>query len=240
MQTIKREFRSGVGAGGAVLVRLATCAAMLASLSACGSLGLSWGGTDSEGNATPPSATRSTLQQVVMGGPAPDLSTKEAPVQTRFPSAVDKGGDDFDCPVLDVAPNGASMRDFGGTAEGGAQSLRNQISISNLARECKDAGSSITMSLGVEGSVLLGPAGAPGTFTVPLLFEARIKDKVVTTRRETLSVTIPPTESRAFFSTVLTDFSIPKDDDTDVYVGLSKSGGPALRPPVHRKRRPRR
>jgi hypothetical protein len=239
MQTIKRKFRSGAGGGCAVLARLAAGAAMLASLSACGSLGLGWGSSDSEGNPQP-SATRSTLENIVMGGSAPAASTKEAPVQTRFPAAVDKGGNDFDCPVLDVAPNGASMRDFGGTAEGGAQSLRNQVSISNLARECKDAGASISMNLGVEGSVLLGPAGSPGTFTVPLLFEARVKDKVVTTRRETLSVVIPPNESRAFFSTVLTDFSIPKDDDTDVYVGLSKSGGPALRPPVHRKRRPRR
>ncbi|SDR25890.1 hypothetical protein SAMN05444161_2436 [Rhizobiales bacterium GAS191] len=238
MQTIKREFRSGGSGGRASLARLAACAAMLASLSACGSLGLGWGSGGSDPDAKP-SAAGSIMQNIAMGGPVPAVQAKPAPVQTRFPSAVDQDVIDFDCPVLEVAPNGAATRDYGGSSEGGAQALRHQISISNLARECKDAGANIAMKLGVEGSVLLGPAGAPGTFTVPLVFEARIKDKVVTTRRENLSVTIPPNETRAFFSTVLADFSIPKADDTDLYVGLSPSGGQALRPPVHRKRRPK-
>jgi hypothetical protein len=159
--------------------------------------------------------------------------------QTRFPEAVTQQ-DDFECPVLDVAANGASLRDFAGGTEAGAQALRHQVAIAHLARECKDAGSNLSMKLGVEGSVLLGPSGSPGTFSVPLLFEARLKDKVVASRRETLSVTIPPNESRAFFSTVVSDFVVPKDGDLDLYVGLSQAGGTQLRPPVHRRRQARR
>jgi hypothetical protein len=148
--------------------------------------------------------------------------------------------DDFECPALDVSTNGASLRDFAGGQQAGSEGLRHQISITKLGRECKDAGTNISMKLGVEGSVLLGPSGSPGTFTVPLVFEARLKDKVVATRRETLSVTIPPNEVRAFYSTVITDFMIPKDDDVDVYVGLSQGGSSQLTPPKHRVRHAKR
>jgi hypothetical protein len=233
MERVELEFRergAGVVTG---LARLAACVAMLVSLTACGWL--------SGGAADPGQPTRgSILDNLVMGGPAPDPSaTKEVPVQTRFPDAVSQQ-DDFECPVLDVASNGAALRDFAGGAEAGAQALRNQMSITRLARECKDAGANISMKLGVEGSVLLGPSGAPGTFKVPLVFEARLNDKVVASRRETLSVTIPPNQERAFYSTVLSDFVVPKDNDVDVYVGLSQGGGTELAPPTHRKRRKKR
>jgi hypothetical protein len=240
VERMKRKFGSrpeGRRLGGRELGRgrLIAGIAMLTLLSGCGSLGFGGGSSDSDTPAAPPSATKSFLENLAMGGPAP-AATPAPAGQTLFPDVV-KQEDEFTCPVLDVSANGAALRDFAGGAEAGAQALRHQISITNLARECKDAGSSITMKLGVEGSVLLGPAGSPGTFSVPLLFEARLKDKVVTTRRETLSVTIPPGESRAFFNTVLTDFVIPKDEDTDVFVGLSQGGDRALRLPAHKRRK---
>jgi hypothetical protein len=209
------------------LARFASVAGMLAALSACSSLS---GGAEDPGRPN----KGSILSNLVMGGPEPDVSKAEPPpVQTRFPDAVNQG-DDFECPVLDVAANGASLRDFasGANDSGG---LRHQISITRLARECKDAGSNISMKLGVEGSVLLGPSGAPGTFTVPLVFEARLNDKVIASRRETVSVSVPPSEARAFYSTVITDFVIPKDNDVELYVGLSQGGGTPLAPPKHRK-----
>jgi len=215
------------------LLRLAAPLVFLASLSACSYLS---GGSEDPGQPKP----GSILENIVMGGPAPDPKTVPAPAaaQTRFPDAVNQG-DDFDCPVLDVAPNGASLRDSA-NGETGSEGLRHQISITRLARECRDAGSNIAMKLGVEGSVLLGPSGSPGTFSVPLVFEARLHDKIVATRRETVSVTIPPNQGRAFYSTVIGDFMIPKDDDVDVFVGLSKGSGSELTPPTPRKHRKRK
>jgi hypothetical protein len=214
--------------------RLPAALALCACLSACGSLGFG-GSSDEDAPAAPPSPTKQFLENLALGGPAP--ATTPAPnAQTRFPDAV-KQKEELDCPVLDVAANGAAMRDFAGGSEAGAQALRHQISITNLARECKDAGTNISMKLGVEGSVLLGPAGSPGTFTVPLVFEARIKDKVVATRREVLSVTIPSGETRASFNTVVNDFVIPKDDDTDVFVGLNQGGGAGPRVGAHKRRK---
>jgi hypothetical protein len=214
------------------LARIALPLAMLASLSACSYLS---GGAEDPGQPK----KDSILENIVMGGARPQASaTPQIPAaQARFPDAVTQQ-DDFDCPVLDVAANGATLRDFAGGNDSGA--LRHQVSITRLARECKDAGANIAMKLGVEGSVLLGPSGSPGTFKVPLVFEARLKDKVVASRSETVTVTIPPSEERAFYSTVLTDFVIPKDDDVDVYVGLNQGGGEKLTPPKERRHRKRR
>ncbi|MBV9113565.1 MAG: hypothetical protein JOY67_12160 [Hyphomicrobiales bacterium] len=215
-------------------MRLPTALSLLVCLSACSALGLG-GGSDSDTANAPPSPTKQFLENLALGGPPP--ATPAAPAaQTRFPDAV-KQQDEFDCPILDISANGAALRDFAGGPEAGAQNLRHQISITNIARECRDAGANINMKLGVEGSVLLGPAGSPGTFTVPIVFEARVKDKVVTSRREALSVTIPPNETRAFFNTVVTDFVIPKDDETDVFVGLSQGGERSLRLPAHKRRK---
>jgi hypothetical protein len=215
------------------LIRRVPFIAMLASLAACGSL---------SGNSEDPGQPKkgSVLENIMMGGSADAVKLPAQPAaQTRFPDAVTQE-DDFDCPVLEVSPNGAALRDVAGGAEAGGQALRHQVSITRLARECKDAGANINMKLGVEGSVLLGPAGSPGTFKVPLVFEARLKDKVVASRRETVSVTIPPDQERAFYSTVLSDFIIPKDNDVDVYVGLSQGGDTQLTPPKHRVRRAKR
>jgi hypothetical protein len=224
--------RRGWGRSGAA--RLPAALVLFACLTACSSLGFG-GSSDENAPPAPPSPTKQFLENLALGGPPPATAPAPAP-QTRFPEAV-KQENDFDCPVLDVSANGAAMRDFAGGAEAGAQALRHQISITNVARECKDAGANINMKLGVEGSVLLGPAGSPGTFSVPLLFEARVKDKVVGSRRETLSVTIASGETRASFNTVVSDFIVPKDDDTDVFVGLNQGGGGGSRVAGQKRRK---
>jgi hypothetical protein len=238
MELKKREGHRGAGFQGALAIVW-----LAASLSACGSLNIFGGSDDSASSAAPPappSATRTFFQNLAMGGPEQPLPPAAPPAgQTRYPDAVTQEPD-FQCPMLDVAANGASLRVYVG-ADTGAQALRHQIAIKNIARECKDAGSSnINMKMGVEGSVLLGPSGTPGTFTVPLVFEARLKDKVVTSRRENLSVTIPPDQLRAYFSTVVSDFAIPKDDDIELYVGLNQGADKPLQPPVRKRRQARR
>ena len=222
-----------------VLARALAAATLVAALSGCGALGLGGGSDDSDAQPAPRSTMGTFFHNFAQGGPDLPPSPATAP-QTSFPSAVTQQDDNFECPVLDIAPNGAALRDPAGETEGGSQALRHQIAITRVARECKNAGANIAMKLAVEGSVLLGPSGSPGTFSIPLLFEAKLNDKVVASRRENLSVTIPANSERAFFDTVVTDFVIPKNDDLDLYVGLSPGGGPSLRPAPHRRRHAKR
>ena len=45
---------------------------------------------------------------------------------------------------------------------------RYQVSIGQTARECTPAGGVMTMKVGVQGRILLGPAGGPGQVDIPL------------------------------------------------------------------------
>ena len=74
------------------------------------------------------------------------------------------------CPTVDVAENGAALRSYGGRADDNA-GLRSQITLGRLARECvRLADGSVSVKVGVEGQVLLGPAGPTGSVRGPGLF----------------------------------------------------------------------
>jgi len=70
------------------------------------------------------------------------------------------------CPPVGVTEGGAALQAMGGQA-GNAASIRTQMSLGRLARECtRRQDGSVSVKVGVEGRVLLGPAGAPGRFDV--------------------------------------------------------------------------
>jgi len=53
-------------------------------------------------------------------------------------------------------------------SESGVLSLRYQGTIIRTARECNVTAGVVTMKVGVEGRIITGPAGGPGTVDVPL------------------------------------------------------------------------
>src|ERR1700712_578111 len=103
------------------------------------------------------------------------------------------------CPPVGVTEGGAALQAMGGQA-GNAASIRTQMSLGRLARECtRRQDGSVSVKVGVEGRVLLGPAGAPGRFDVPLTIVIKYDDKVVTSRSHRTSVTVAPGEAQGFF-----------------------------------------
>ncbi len=72
---------------------------------------------------------------------------------------------DINCPDLSVADGGAALR-VGGPEN---SSVRYQFSIGDTARQCDPAGpGQAGVKIGVAGQVVIGPAGAAGTFSAPL------------------------------------------------------------------------
>ena len=72
---------------------------------------------------------------------------------------------DILCPEVDIAEGGSAYR------VGGAEnaSVRYQFNISDTARQCDPAGpGQATIKIGVAGNLVIGPAGSPGTYSVPL------------------------------------------------------------------------
>jgi hypothetical protein len=70
----------------------------------------------------------------------------------------------IDCPVVQIEPGASAVR-IGGEA---ASSVRYQISIGDVARECALVGGQLQVRVGVETRTVVGPAGSAGTYTAPL------------------------------------------------------------------------
>lgn len=140
------------------------------------------------------------------------------------------------CPPVDVPEGGAALRSFGGKG-GDNGSLRNQITLGRIARECNRLqDGSITVKVGVAGQVLLGPAGAPGRFEAPLQIAIKYGDKVVVSRSKRVAVAVAPGEAQGLFTIVEDGLIVPPamTGEYDITVSL---GGPQGRP-APRKRKP--
>lgn len=158
--------------------------------------------------------------------------------------------DDFDCPQVAVR-TGASTLTVGDKASKEPDSplaLRYQGSILNTARDCKFAAGNVTMKVGVEGRIVLGPAGGPGQVDVPLriaVVHEGPQPKVVLSKLARLSVAVTENSPGAVFTHVDADVSFPMPrpagdiDSYIVYVGYDQQ---ALEAPkkTKPKARPRR
>ena len=100
---------------------------------------------------------------------------------------------------------------------------RYQVSIGQMARECAALGGMMTMKVGVEGRVLLGPAGSPGQVDIPLRM-AVVREgpnpKTVLSKFYKVAVTIPPGQTSVPFVHVEQDltFPTPRAADFDAYI----------------------
>lgn len=127
--------------------------------------------------------------------------------------------------------------------------LRYQVSIGDTARECRVTGGMVSMKVGVQGRVVLGPQGGPGQVDVPLriaIVHDGIPPKTIATRLERISVTIPPDDGNVSFTHVEDGliFPLPKGNEIDsyiVYIGFDPVGLKEIekKKPAPRAARPR-
>src|SRR5258707_14747410 len=78
---------------------------------------------------------------------------------------------DVACPSVDVRTGASTLMIGGKSGEDGEPSaldLRYQATILRTARECKVNAGIMTMKVGVEGRVITGPAGGPGSIEMPI------------------------------------------------------------------------
>lgn len=72
------------------------------------------------------------------------------------------------CPEIGVQDGTADDRVYGPGDDRSNANVRYQFSIVNFARDCQVVDKQYQMKVGVEGRILLGPAGAPGTYAAPI------------------------------------------------------------------------
>lgn len=143
------------------------------------------------------------------------------------------------CPPLDVRRGASTLTVPPGSTD--AFSLRYQGTIGEMARECKVAGGIMRMRVGIQGRVLVGPAGGPGKIDVPLRY-AVVKEgpepKTVVSKFYKVPVTISEGQPNVAFTHVDDDVAFPMPPGLDidayvVYVGfdpLAEKQPPAKKP----------
>jgi hypothetical protein len=145
---------------GAALVRTALLSTALGALAGCStveSVGGSVGGFFSSHDPNADALNTGAVPRQVAGKPAANPSEK--------PKVLPVASQDINCPEVSVAEGGAALR-VGGPDN---PSVRYQFNIGDTARQCDPAGpGQASLKVGVAGEVVIGPAGAAGTFNAPL------------------------------------------------------------------------
>jgi hypothetical protein len=153
----------------------------------------------------------------------------------RLPPQQEAAKRELGCPSVDLLDGTAAMRQG---ARDQARGITFQAAIFDLARECSDNGTTQRIKVGVQGRLVLGDNGTPGTYTVPVRVAVRKGDQVVYSKLLPTRVTIPPEETQAPFVTIDDSIALPVSandpaDEYAIFVGLDPHG----KAPPEKKRR---
>lgn len=154
---------------------------------------------------------------------------------------------DYDCPELKVRYGAAtlSIGDKPGV-EPNPLDVRYQGSITRTARECHLSGNIMSVKVGIEGRIITGPAGGPGTVDVPLriaVVHEGPNPKTITSKFARETVTLGADVDRANFTLIDPDVSFPLPTPLSditayvVYIGFDPLGA---QPQVKKKPAPAR
>jgi hypothetical protein len=158
----------------------------------------------------------------------------------------------LECPSIAIRQGASTLSVSANPTEPTATNLRYQIGFGTTARECRLApGNMISMKVGVEGRIILGPAGTAGQFEVPLrvaVVQEGVTPKTIVTRLQRVPVTVPADTTSALFTHIEEDlaFPMPKGNEIDsyvVYIGFDPAGAREMdrkKPPTRPSRPPPR
>lgn len=114
------------------------------------------------------------------------------------------------CPEIMVLEGTAASQVHAGNPPSN-ENLRYQYSVDDVARECSLDGEQLSIKVGVAGKVLLGPAGAAGSFNVPVRVAViRESDsRPVVSKLYHASASIPSGQTYAEFTIVTESLFVP-------------------------------
>lgn len=154
---------------------------------------------------------------------------------------------DVDCPTMDIRQGASTYSVAAPGQEANATSLRYQASIAKASRECAVLGATMTIKVGVQGRLLLGPAGGTGQVDVPMrlaLVREGMQPKTVWTKFYRIPVTVPPDQTNVSFVHIEEDMTVPTPtaaelDDYVIYVGFDPAGSKEPEKRAPRAKKPR-
>jgi hypothetical protein len=168
------------------------------------------------------------------------------------PQTVAGAPPDVECPYMQIREGAATLVISAGGDSTGAMSLKYQGTFVRAARQCSVVAGQMIMKVGVEGRIILGPAGGPGDVDVPLRIavvdESPAGAKPIVTRLIHIPVTVQSATDNPTFSHVEDGLSFPLPPSSKVlehyivYIGFDplaaevdkKPKPKPARKPVHR------
>lgn len=204
----------------------------LIALSGCGG-GSYVGSLFGSGSSSSPPAS-----QPVASGQPPASGPPQSAVLPLF---ADRGATELTCPVVDVREGAAAHRVYAGAQSN--TTVRYQYSMGDIARECRVQGNQLVLKIGVEGRVLLGPAGSPGSFTVPVSIAVRDESsrKFVASRTYRAAASIAAGAANTSFAVVSDEITVPykslaANEEYIIYVGFDGASAATGNQPARRRR----
>src|SRR5271166_2132912 len=139
----------------------------------------------------------------------------------------------FACPGVDIRP-GASTLNIAvkPNNQATAGDVRYQLSFGQTTRECRVRDGIMSIKVGVQGRILLGPFGTPGSVDVPLRYAVVRKGpepKLIVAKFKRIRATIRPGKPHVQFVDIEGGLSFPLPSSAElaayvVYVGFDEIG----------------
>jgi len=204
-------------------------------LSACSTYDSLFGSRPSTTASAPPAASSSPsftdrFTNFVTGGPSSTMAQGDSP----------PGQTDLDCPGVQIRQGASTYAQSAQDNGSAALSLRYQASFVRFARECALHAGNVTMKVGVEGRVILGPAGTPGEVTLPVrlaVVKEGLNPQTIWTKFYMVPVMVQPGQDNVTFTQVEEDmtFPMPPGNQFDQYVIYAGFDPQSMRPEPKKK-----
>jgi hypothetical protein len=181
--------------------------------------GLAYTAPSARADDNAPSFTSRALQIFGLGSSKPNsanASSKEGALQG--------------CPEVMIDGGAAELRSPPGAE---ASAVRYQVALGRTARECSRNGEEISVKVGIEGAVVLGPVGQPGAYSGNLHIALRRKrdDQLFNSKTLRVGASVPAGGTRGDFSVVeelnAPFISVNAFDDYEVILGFVQEGATA-------------
>src|SRR6516165_131535 len=152
---------------------------------------------------TAPSPSWGTRISNFFAGATPGVSQPKS----KTPSAPEVA-----CPGVDVRAGASTMNIAVKSDQATAGDLRYQLSFGQTARECRVQDGTMIIKVGVQGRVILGPFGAPGSVDIPLRY-AVVREgpdpKMIVTKFKRSGATIAAGQTHVQFIDIEDSLSFP-------------------------------
>ncbi|MDD9910694.1 MAG: hypothetical protein OXR62_13515 [Ahrensia sp.] len=130
------------------------------------------------------------------------------------------------CPAVRIRAGTEAFRDYKGQDENNDDNVAYQATINQVARECAYVGNNLEIKVGARGRVITGPAGGPGTLTMPIRVAVTRGNETVYSKLHRPQSTVPEGSANTEFSFVDENVVIPAPTATNVRVYVGFDEGP--------------